>query len=59
MTVQGAECGGFIRQPYESLKNWIERLKKEIPTSDLMEDVSSLIELHYRYRFDQLYSPNQ
>ncbi|MBK1986726.1 transglutaminase domain-containing protein [Sphaerospermopsis aphanizomenoides BCCUSP55] len=43
---------GFARQPSESLKNWIERLKKEIPTSDLIEDLSSLIELHYRYRFD-------
>jgi hypothetical protein len=30
----------------------MERLKKEIPTSDLIEELSSLIELHYRYRFD-------
>ncbi|MFM2063350.1 MAG: hypothetical protein RLZZ507_3020 [Cyanobacteriota bacterium] len=43
---------GFTRQPSESLKNWMERLKKEIPTSDLIEELSSLIELHYRYRFD-------
>ncbi|MBD2629054.1 transglutaminase-like domain-containing protein [Trichormus variabilis] len=43
---------GFIRYPYESLKNWIERLKEEMPTSDFLEDLSSLIELHYRYRFD-------
>ncbi|WP_413171999.1 transglutaminase-like domain-containing protein [Anabaena azotica] len=43
---------GFTRQPSESLKNWMERLKKEISASDLIEELSSLIEIHYRYRFD-------
>lgn len=43
---------GFIRQPSESLKNWLERLKAELPTDDLIQELSSLIELHYRYRFD-------
>jgi protein-glutamine gamma-glutamyltransferase len=43
---------GFIRYPSESLKNWIERLKEEKPGSHFLEDLSSLIELHYRYRFD-------
>ncbi|MBD2291921.1 transglutaminase domain-containing protein [Anabaena sphaerica FACHB-251] len=43
---------GFIRQPSESLKSWMLRLKEEIPTSDLIDELSSLIDLHYRYRFD-------
>ncbi|MBD2694193.1 transglutaminase-like domain-containing protein [Anabaena catenula] len=43
---------GLSRQPSESLKNWIKRLKEEMPTSHFIEDLSSLIELHYRYRFD-------
>lgn len=45
---------GYIRQPSESLKIWIARLKEEIPTSDLIEELSFLIELHYRDRFDPL-----
>ncbi|BAY08003.1 transglutaminase-like domain-containing protein [Calothrix sp. NIES-2098] len=43
---------GFSRQPSESLKNWIERLEKELPNSDLINDLTSLVELHYRDRFD-------
>jgi len=43
---------GFVRQPSESLKNWIERLKEEFPASDLIEELRLVIELHYRDRFD-------
>jgi hypothetical protein len=43
---------GFARNPAESLKSWIARIKRENPTSELMDELSSLIELHYRYRFD-------
>ncbi len=43
---------GYIRQPSESLKSWIIRLKEEIPASDLIDELSYLIELHYRDRFD-------
>ncbi|TAF08080.1 MAG: transglutaminase domain-containing protein [Nostocales cyanobacterium] len=43
---------GFIRYPSESLKKWLERLKEELPRDDLIEELSKLIELHYRYRFD-------
>lgn len=43
---------GLSRHPSESLKNWVERLKKELPTSNLIEELTSLIELYYRDRFD-------
>ncbi|MBD2387034.1 transglutaminase domain-containing protein [Cylindrospermum sp. FACHB-282] len=42
---------GFIRNPSESLKNWIQRLKEELSPSQV-DDLTSLIELHYRDRFD-------
>ncbi|MBO3461802.1 transglutaminase domain-containing protein [Aetokthonos hydrillicola Thurmond2011] len=43
---------GLSRQPSESLKKWIERLKQELHTSDLIEELTSIIELYYRHRFD-------
>ncbi|TAE59541.1 MAG: transglutaminase domain-containing protein [Nostocales cyanobacterium] len=47
---------GFNRYPGESLKNWISRIKKELSENDdykyKIDELSSLIELHYRYRFD-------
>lgn len=43
---------GFTRQPSESLKNWLKRIKQEQPESNFVEELSSLIDLHYRYRFD-------
>ncbi|MDZ8052597.1 MAG: transglutaminase domain-containing protein [Aulosira sp. ZfuVER01] len=43
---------GLSRHPSESLKNWIKRLEEELPSSDLIADLTSLVELHYRDRFD-------
>jgi hypothetical protein len=43
---------GFNRNPAESLKQWIARIKQENPTFNLTDELSSLIDLHYRYRFD-------
>ncbi|HLP90754.1 MAG TPA: transglutaminase-like domain-containing protein [Nostocaceae cyanobacterium] len=43
---------GFFRHPSESLKNWIERLKEEVPTLNILNDLTVVIDLHYRYRFD-------
>lgn len=43
---------GFFRHPSESLKSWMKRLKRESPQNPLMNDLSSMVELHYRYRFD-------
>ncbi|WP_353929692.1 transglutaminase-like domain-containing protein [Okeanomitos corallinicola TIOX110] len=43
---------GFMRYHSESLKNWLARLKKELPASYMIDDLSSLMEIHYRYRFD-------
>ncbi|AFZ22920.1 transglutaminase-like enzyme, predicted cysteine protease [Cylindrospermum stagnale PCC 7417] len=42
---------GFIRNHSESLKHWIQRLKEELSSSQV-DDLTSLIELHYRDRFD-------
>jgi hypothetical protein len=38
---------GLVRQPAESLKNWIYRLKQELTTPDLIDGLISIIELHY------------
>ncbi|MGL4499535.1 MAG: transglutaminase-like domain-containing protein, partial [Planktothrix sp.] len=43
---------GFFRHPSESLKSWMKRLKRELPQNPLINDLSSMVELHYRYRFD-------
>lgn len=43
---------GFFRHSSESLKYWIQRLKQELPKNPLIEDLSAIVELHYRYRFD-------
>ena len=43
---------GFFRYPSESLKSWMKRLKWELPQNLLIDDLSSIVELHYRYRFD-------
>jgi hypothetical protein len=42
---------GFTRNPSETLKNWIERLADDLPR-DGMEDLKSILELHYLYCFD-------
>lgn len=43
---------GFIRGSSESLKTWIERLKRELPTADFCDDLTLIIELYYGDRFD-------
>jgi transglutaminase-like putative cysteine protease len=40
---------GLNRYPSESLKNWINRLKEELPNIDELE---LIVELHYRDRYD-------
>ena len=35
---------GLVRQPAESLKNWIYRLKQELTTPDLIDGLISIIE---------------
>jgi len=43
---------GLNRHPSESLKNWINRLKKDSLGGDLVNDIVPIIELYYRDRFD-------
>ncbi|HEY9705763.1 MAG TPA: transglutaminase-like domain-containing protein, partial [Allocoleopsis sp.] len=43
---------GFIRDNSESLKKWIERIKKEVQTADFLDELSGIIELYYGDRFD-------
>ncbi len=43
---------GFIRDRSETVKHWIERVQANLPTSDLVDELRSILELHYRYRFD-------
>ncbi len=45
---------GFIRDNSESLKNWIERLKREVPNGDFLDELSLIIELYYCLRFDPI-----
>lgn len=43
---------GFVRYPYESYKEWMLRLREEMPVCDLIDDLETFIELYYRDRFD-------
>lgn len=43
---------GLNRYPYESWKNWINRLKEDSVGGDLVDDMIPIIELYYRDRFD-------
>ena len=43
---------GAFRHPSETLQNWIRRLQKNQPVSPQLHDLKSMLELHYRYRFD-------
>ena len=49
---QALNESGLIRPPSESLKNWIERLKKENPELYWLEELALLIEIHYCDRVD-------
>jgi hypothetical protein len=43
---------GFARHPTETLQNWIRGLSKNPPALHGINDLKSLLALHYRYRFD-------
>ncbi|MGD8764146.1 MAG: transglutaminase-like domain-containing protein, partial [Desulfobacteraceae bacterium] len=43
---------GFVREPAETLRDWIERLPPDRFTTHLINDLKSILNLHYRYRFD-------
>ncbi|MFB2881188.1 transglutaminase-like domain-containing protein [Floridanema aerugineum] len=43
---------GLNRYSSESLKNWINRLKRDSLGGDLIDDIIPIIELYYRDRFD-------
>jgi hypothetical protein len=43
---------GFDRDRAETLRNWIGRMPDNPPASNLMDDLKSILTLHYRYRFD-------
>jgi transglutaminase-like putative cysteine protease len=43
---------GFVRQSSETLQNWIEKLQINQPASHLLNDLRSILDLHYRHRFD-------
>jgi transglutaminase-like putative cysteine protease len=43
---------GFDRNPTETLRNWIGRMPENQSASHLMDDLESILKLHYRYRFD-------
>lgn len=49
---------GWMRYPSESLKAWVERLERDQPPSlllkdlPILKDLPTILDLHYRYRFD-------
>jgi hypothetical protein len=43
---------GYVRHPAETLRDWIERLPPDRSVPHLIDDLKSILNLHYRYRFD-------
>jgi len=43
---------GFFRHPSETLQNWIKGLQNEHSTSQRLDKLGAILNLHYRYRFD-------
>jgi hypothetical protein len=43
---------GFVRHPSDTLQNWIGKLQNNRSASLWIKDLSSILHLHYRYRFD-------
>jgi len=43
---------GFARRPSESMANWIAKLPPDQLAAPLAENLKSLLDLHYRHRFD-------
>ncbi|BAY29378.1 putative transglutaminase-like superfamily protein [Nostoc carneum NIES-2107] len=52
LIAQKLEDLGLHRHASESLKTWLQRLKEELPTADLIDDLPLIVELYYRDRFD-------
>ena len=43
---------GFVRHPTDTLQNWIGKLQKNPSATLWIKDLRSILDLHYRYRFD-------
>ncbi|MHC4459083.1 MAG: transglutaminase-like domain-containing protein, partial [Planctomycetota bacterium] len=43
---------GFARHPSETLQNWIGKLQNNRSATLWIKDLRSILDLHYRYRFD-------
>ena len=43
---------GFVRHPADTLQNWIEKLLYNRSATHWIKDLKSILDLHYRYRFD-------
>jgi hypothetical protein len=43
---------GCVRRPSETLTNWTKRLEEVHFKSDFSESLASIMNIHYRYRFD-------
>jgi hypothetical protein len=43
---------GFVRHPSDTLQNWITNLQQNRSTGSWIKDLRSILDLHYRYRFD-------
>ncbi len=45
---------GYMRHPWEPLSRWIKRIEEAQPSSVSTESLQSILNLHYRYRFDPM-----
>lgn len=52
LIVQSLHDMGFNRHPWETLYEWLRRLRSTQSVSVLNGDLENLLKLHYRYRFD-------
>lgn len=43
---------GFVRHPSDTLQNWIGKLRNNRSAAFWIKDLRSILDLHYRYRFD-------
>jgi hypothetical protein len=43
---------GFVRHPSDTLQNWIGKLQNNRSAALWIKDLKSVLDLHYRYRFD-------
>jgi hypothetical protein len=43
---------GFVRHPSDTLQNWIGKLQNNRSATLWKKDLRSILDLHYRYRFD-------